>query len=842
MATPKFDARAKNALAVTQQIAIQLGHGYIGSEHLVFGILSQPQDGLPIQMSFLDSMNNNDLLDIIRKQGDERKKQFQLESEEAYNEMLPMITEELQDCLDSAISVAEAFNYNYIGIEHLIFGVIENAESHGQALMNFNATDVEKLRENLIALFEGMAQKSQPSIQENPKAKKQNGPISRSAPAGVPSILRYFSTNINDRIAADPTFNLLEREAEIDRMIQILSRRNKNNPIILGEAGVGKTALVEGLAKRIVDGVVPTWLLNKKIFSLDVASLVAGSVFRGEFEQRLKAIFEEVIKDGNIILFIDELHTVVGAGSGMDRGPDMVNIMKPALARGEISIIGATTEDEYRTIIKKDKAFERRFQPIRVEEPDLKQTVAILQGIKAGYEDHHNATFPDEYLFPLVELSSRFLPGRHFPDKAIDVLDETLVRARLLSAEDAQLSKKQEENWSSIEKQILELIRQKNEAILNNQNDLSKKIEKDQKKLEEELAKLNAKNVKHQQKSVVSMPLLEKTVSEMSGVPLVRISSDIYQQISHLEGALGKQIYGQTEAIHNIAQALKRQYAGVSPHKGPIASFLLLGPTGVGKTELVKVLTRELYGDPDKYLLKLDMSEFRERHQMSRLLGAPAGYVGYEDAPQLTEFLRKKPYSVILFDEIEKGHPENLNILLQMLEEGKVTDARGNSVTVEHAVIFLTSNLGKSQFNKFAGKLGFTDIGDEEEQDYVALKAQVMQEVEKTIKPEILGRLTSRIVFRPINADGMKEIVRKELRELQNHLLKQGRVLEFTDEIVNHLLSKHKEKLEYGAREVKSLVAAWVQDPLAEFLLEHPKSTKLVLKVVDNAVFVDKKK
>jgi len=839
MQTPQFDSRAKNALSVTQQIAIQLGHGYIGSEHLVFGILSQPQDGLPVQISFLDNMSNNDLLGAIKKEGDKRKEQFKIDNEEVYNEMLPMITEELQECLDNAIAVAEAFHYNYIGIEHLVFGIIETEESHGQSLMNLNEKTINHLRENLMNLFENNDNDAPTQSNKQPqKGKNQANQQGRGRHNG--SILNYFSTNVNQKVTSNSSFELFERENEIERMIQILSRKNKNNPIILGEPGVGKTALVEGLAKRIVDGKVPQWLAKKRIHNLDVASLVAGSVFRGEFEQRLKAIFEEVVKDRNIILFIDELHTVVGAGGGMDKGPEMSSIMKPALARGEISIIGATTEDEYRTIIKKDKAFERRFQAIRVDEPDHKAVANIITGIKPGYENYHNATFPEQIVPQLVDLTSRFLPERYFPDKAIDVLDETLVRARLLSAQDAKLTKKQEESWAEIEQQILELIRHKNEALLNNQPELSKKFETDQRKLEEKLAKLNTKNVKNSKKSIVTSALLEKTISEVSGVPLVRVSSDIYQQIGNLSGALEKQIYSQSQAIQSITQALKRSYAGVNPHRGPIASFLLLGPTGVGKTEMVKVLTRELYGDPDKYLLKLDMSEFRERHQMSRLLGAPAGYVGYDDAPQLTEFLRKKPYSVILFDEIEKGHPENLNILLQMLEEGKVTDARGSTVSCEHAVIFLTSNLGKTQFNRFAGKIGFAPISNEEEQDYQSLKEQVMQEVEKTIKPEILGRLTNRIVFRPINKDGMKEVVRKELRAMQTHMLKQGRVLDFTDKIVEHLLSKHTDKLVYGAREVKAIVAQFVQDPLAEFLLDNPKATKISLAVQDEKIIAKK--
>lgn len=831
-ALPKFDNRAKNALAVAQQIAIQLGHNYIGSEHLLFGILSQPQEGLPFQMAFIDNVSNQELLEIIRKQGLE-KFQDSEKNKQAGNLLLPEITDELQICLDSAIHIAENFNYNYIGIEHLIFGILETTESNGQKIMNLTDSSSQKLKDILNSIFTSYSQgaKAEENKYTKPKSKKQN------------SALEFFTTNLNQKMSGETNFSVIERDMEIERMIQILSRKNKNNPILLGEPGVGKTALVEGLAKRINQGRVPEWLLEKRILSLDVGSLVAGSVFRGEFEQRIKAIIEEVIEAKDVILFIDEIHTVIGAGgSGNHQGPEMSSILKPALARGEVSVIGATTEDEYRTVIKKDKAFERRFQPVRLEEPDMKQTNNILRGTKATYENFHNSIFPEEMLPKLVDLAYRFLPERKFPDKAIDILDETLVRCRILSNEQNPSTKDSEKSWADIEKQILDLIKQKNEAILNHNLELSKKFEDDQKKLEEELAKLNIQNKEFKKASLATEEVLEKVVSEMSGVPLVRISSNIFTQIKNLKESLDRQIFGQDEATTEITAALKRSYAGVNPHRGPISSFLLLGPTGVGKTEMVKVLTSELYGDPNKYLLKLDMSEFREKHQMSRLLGAPAGYVGYEDAPQLTEWLRKKPYSVILFDEIEKGHPENLNILLQMLEDGKVTDAKGNSVSCEHALVFLTSNLGKNRLNKFASKLGFIDLNEKEEADYSSLKKQVMEEVEKTIKPEILGRLAGKIVFRPITTSILQQIIYKELGELQKHLFTQSRSVSFKEDVVAHIVEKANEKLEYGAREVKALVARTVQDPVAEFILDNPESTSFEVSVKAKNIFVKAKK
>jgi ATP-dependent Clp protease ATP-binding subunit ClpC len=826
---PKFDTRAKNALAVAQQIAIQLGHSYIGSEHLLFGILSQPQEGLPFQVTFIDNISNGELLEMIRKQGFDKGEK---KKENPNNSLLPEITEELQTCIDSAIKTAEQHNYNYIGIEHLIFGILDTDKSHGQGLMNLNNDNADKLKDVLNSLFDSY----------NKGLKNDDARVSKTKTRkGKDSALEYFTIDITQKVKNEPNFNLLEREKEIDRITQILSRKNKNNPILIGEPGVGKTALVEGLAKKINEGKVPEWLQNKRILSLDIGGLIAGSVFRGEFEQRIKAILEEVAEQRDAILFIDELHTAVGAGGGggSHSGPDLSNILKPALARGEISIIGATTEEEFRTIIKKDKAFERRFQPIRLEEPDHKQTTMIVMGIKNLYENYHNASFPDNLVPKLVSLSDRFLPERRFPDKAIDILDEALVRARILSFKQSN-KKLEKDSWESVEKQILELIQQKNDAILNQNLELSEKFEKDQKNLEQKLAELNVKNKEAQQMSIVTEALLEQVVSEISGVPMIRISSNIYTQIKSLKGSLDQQIYGQDEATTEISQALKRAYSGVSPHTGPIASFLLLGPTGVGKTELVKVLTRELYGDPNKYLLKLDMSEFKEKHQMSRLLGAPAGYVGYEDAPQLTEFLRKKPYCVILFDEIEKGHPENLNILLQMLEDGKVTDAKGQTVTCEHALIFMTSNLGKNQLNKFASKLGFIELEKKDEQDYEALKTQVMQEVERAIKPEILGRLTGKIVFRPISKAILSQIIQKELAILQNHLIKQGRTISIDDDVIHHLVDKGDANLEYGAREVKSLIARNLFDKLAEFLLDHPKSRKITVKMDNDTLLISK--
>ena len=833
MPAPHFDHRAKNALAVAQSMAIQLNHNNIGSEHLLFGILSQPQDGLPFQMTFVDNMSNQELLDLISKQGLD---QFQTKpidpSQPRSTNYLPEITPELQSALDNAIRIAEEFNYDYIGLEHLFFGILETPDSHGQKVIGLTGGASDKLRTILNDIFQShnKPQPVEPSGAKIPPKTSRGGKIQ--------SALSYFTINLNDKIAREEDFAIVERDAEINRLIEILSRKTKNNPIVLGEPGVGKTALIEGLAKRINDGEVPTWLANKRILSLDIGGLLAGAMFRGEFEQRVKVIIEEVVAAKDVILFVDELHTVIGAGSSNGNGPDLASIVKPALSRGELSMIGATTEDEYRTIVKKDKAFERRFQPVRIEQPSNIETASILRGIKPMYENYHNAYFPDELIVDLVELADRFLPERFFPDKAIDVMDEAMVRAKLKVFDKFGDISKNEQDWLEIEKQILDLIKQKHDAILNSDPNLGQQCEDDQKTLEQKLAVLNLQNRESKRTSIVSKSLLEKTISEMSSVPLVRVSSNIFSSIKNLDEAISSQIFGQEEAIAQVSRALKRSYAGVNPNKGPISSFLLLGPTGVGKTEMVKLLTADLYGDPNKYLLKIDMSEFRERHNLSRLLGAPAGYVGHDEAPQLTEFLRKKPYCVILFDEIEKGHPEVLNILLQMLEDGYVTDSKGNKVSCQHALIFLTSNLGKTQLNKFASKMGFVDMSKQDDDDYATIKSQVMQEVEKSIKPEILGRLNAKIVFRPITIGVLRQVINKELASIQKHLLKNGRRVNFKPEVVEFVVSKANDKIEYGAREVKNLVAEYVQDPIAEFILDNTEIYNIQVECVDNQVLV----
>jgi ATP-dependent Clp protease ATP-binding subunit ClpC len=828
--TPNFDNRAKDALAQAQQIAVQLKHRHIGTEHLLYGILSQPQDGLPLQINLIGNSSIESMLENMREFG-LAKFQPKDEAPVRNDTVLPDITSEFQQALDTAIRVADDYGYSYIGIEHLLFGILDNPTSHGIDVMNLGKEGAEQLKQIVVKVFDNYAKtfSDQFGSMDDSEFGFSNPGRNPRAKKGGKSNLAQFTVNLNDKVAKEDKFKILERDKELERLVQIVSRKQKNNPIILGEAGVGKTALVEGLAAKINKGDVPEWMKNKKIMSLDLTAMLAGSIFRGEFEQRLKGILKEVEEQKNVILFIDEIHEILGAGGGgPDRGPEMSGMLKPALSRGEISIIGATTEQEYRQI-KKNKAFERRFQPIRLEEPNITETIKILKGAKESYETHHQVTFPDKNLPYLVDLASRFIPERHFPDKAFDLLDESLVRARIDLAKNSPTEQDTQE-WSEIENNILQLIKDKNNAILKGEKQQAKDFEKEQKLLEQKLSELNKENKKTQQHAVVTKNILEKTTAELTGVPLIRISSNIFTQIKSLSESLKTQLFGQEEAIDRVTNSLKLSYAGVNPNTGPIASFLLLGPTGVGKTELVKLITKELYGDPEKYMLRIDMSEFRERHTISQLLGAPAGYVGYDDGARLPDFIRKKPFSVILFDEIEKGHPEVLNLLLQLLDDGRITDSKGETVDARNTVVFLTSNLGKNKLNKFASQIGFsTQISGEEEVEYAQIKEQVMSEVEKAIKPEILGRLTAKVVFRPISNSILTQIVLKELSILQTHMLKQGKTVHFSSKVVEFVVNNMQSKLEYGAREVKGMISQIIQEPLANYILDNPRQTNINL-------------
>ncbi|MGL4758398.1 MAG: AAA family ATPase [Patescibacteria group bacterium] len=763
----QFDRLSKNAMNIAENLSKSLGHTYIGSEHLVYGILSQDINSSLIQINIKSPGENSFklLLENIKINAKEIQK-----TETAGSINSPVFTDELKSVLDNAIMVAMNYNFPKITIEHLFFGILVTPFASAKKILHINEEYASEMTEFFILHFEENFRKEKNKTgQSNPSTPKQDTPTKgnqKNNNASKQSILDTYGQNLNEKFKKNTDLVTTGREKELEAMILTLSRKTKNNPIITGEPGVGKTALIELLAQKIANKEVPSWLLNKIIYSIDISSILAGSIFRGEFEQKLKNLIAETISKKNIILFIDELHTVIGAGTGMDKGLDMSNILKPHLARGELTLIGATTSDEYRTIIKKDKAFERRFQVINLEEPSEIQTKNILLEIKSNYEKFHSVSVGPEITNKIVDLTSKYLPSRFFPDKALDVLDEVCALRKF-------------------------------------------------------------KQTKGQK--IVTMEDVNIVISKMTGVPVEKLNETIFTKLISLESKLNKEVYGQNEAVHKVTKALKRSYSGVTYHSGPIASFIFLGPSGVGKTQLVKSLSKLLFADAEKSMLKVDMSEMSEKHSISRLVGTTAGYVGYDDAPQLTEFLKKKPNSIILFDEIEKGHPQVLNLLLQMLEDGYVTDGKGERVSCRDTIIVLTSNIGISQYNAKSKTIGFSS--NDALIEFKTTKADILEQLSKTIKPEILGRISDKIVFNPITEDVIEEIIKHDLKLLNNNLQKQNKTVVVGPMVVKHITHLTSKDLDYGARDLKKTIQDTLLDPLSEYVLENPDvkeiSTKL---------------
>jgi ATP-dependent Clp protease ATP-binding subunit ClpC len=758
----QFDRLSRNALNIAENLSDSLGHIYVGSEHLVYGILSQDITNslIQIQVKPNNELGYKSLIENIKVFSVNTTAQIRKTSKGAkLSNETKIFTKELTNVLDSALMVAMTYGYDKITIEHLFFGILETKKSHGKQVLGLTDAYSKEMVEFLVLHFEDYADKLETAA-DNQKFTSAGGSKPKSSKGA--NVLELYGQNLNQKVAATSDFSVTGREPELKQLILTLVRKQKNNPIVLGEPGVGKTALIELLANKINEGLVPQDLKGKQIYSIDTSSMLAGSIFRGEFEQKLKQLMAEVIEKKNIILFIDELHTVIGAGSGMDKGLDMSNILKPYLARGQISMIGASTNDEYRQVIKKDKAFERRFQPVFLDPPSLSETKDILMASKQSYADYHKVEISEDVIDKVLDLAARYLPHRYFPDKALDILDEACAYRKL-----------QPEKLSHV-------------------------LEKED---------------------------VNQIVAKMASIPLEKLNESIFTKIAKLEKVLGTQIFGQSEAISSLVKSLKRSYSGVNYSHGPISSFLFLGPTGVGKTQLVKTLANELFGNADKNLLKIDMSELSEKHNISRLTGTSAGYVGYDDAPQLTEFLLKQPNSIVLFDEIEKGHPTVLNLLLQMLEDGYITDGKGQRVSCKDAIIILTSNIGVSEFNNSISSIGFSSpksLKDGADKNFTEAKKRVLETLSKTIKPEILGRLTDKIVFNPITKEILAQIIEHELNLVSVNFVKQSRMFAFKQEVVGLLVDKVGDGFKYGARDVKKVIQKELLDVLSESVLDNP--------------------
>jgi ATP-dependent Clp protease ATP-binding subunit ClpC len=796
----RFTERARQVVVLAQDEARALKHNYIGTEHILLGLLRE-EEGLAARV--LES------LDITVEEVRAQVARIVGQGDEVTTGQIPF-TPRAKKVLELALREALSLGHNYIGTEHILLGLVrENEGVAARILLDFDA-DAEKIRNEIIRMLSG-------------PGRRQAG---AGGPAGEKSksskLLDQFGRNLTKQAQEGKLDPVVGRQTEIERLMQILARRQKNNPVLIGEPGVGKTAVVEGLAARIASNQVPEILKAKQIYTLDLAALVAGSKYRGEFEERLKKVMKEIMQRGDIILFIDELHNLVGAGAA-EGAIDAASILKPALARGELQTIGATTLDEYRKYLERDAALERRFQQVRVEEPSVDDTVQILRGLRDRYEAHHRVTITDEALAAASELSDRYIQDRHLPDKAIDLIDEAASRLRIKSMSAPP-------RYRELEDEI-DRVRKEKEASIENQEfekaaslrDKERKLTQKKRELEEQWRTSESSEEQPQ----VGEEEIADIVSMWTGIPVFKLTEAESARLVKMEEELHKRVVGQEEAIVAVAKSIRRARAGIKDPKRPTGSFIFLGPSGVGKTELARTLAEFLFSDEDA-MIQVDMSEYMEKHSVSRLVGSPPGYIGYDEGGQLTEAVRRRPYSVLLLDEIEKAHPDVFNILLQILEEGKLTDAQGRRVDFRNTIVIMTSNLGAAQISKNTG-FGFT-VGDESGLSYDEMKSRVMGELKKVFRPELLNRIDEIIVFHKLSKEEITTIVDLQLRRLREQMATHEVSIELTDDAKELLVDKGYDPA-MGARPLRRAIQRYIEDPLADFVLGRqlePGSTILV--------------
>ena len=813
----RFTDRARKVMALANQEAQRLNHEYIGTEHMLLGLV---KEGSGVGANVLKNLDVD-----LRKVRLEVEKLVKAGAEMVTMGKLPQ-TPRAKKVIEYAIEEARNLNHNYVGTEHLLLGLLREHDGvAAQVLMNLGLK-LEEVREEVLNLLGANGQESNegssssgPSMSEGPGGGSlgSSSSSSSSSGSGTPAskgksktpALDSFGRDLTELARENQLDPVIGRTSEIERLVQVLCRRTKNNPVLLGEAGVGKTAIVEGLAQRIIASEVPEILIDRRIVVLDLAMMVAGTKYRGQFEERIKAVMNEVRRAKNVVLFIDELHTLVGAG-GAEGAIDASNVLKPALARGEIQCIGATTFDEYRKYIEKDAALARRFQAITVDPPSDDQTVDILKGLRDRYEQHHRVRITDAAIKAAVELSSRYITGRVQPDKSIDVIDEAGARVRIKS-----MSKPP--NLAEIETQVERLSVEKDEAVkaadYERAAELRDKAEQLRKKREEVQKEWRARS--QEIDGIVDDEVVAEVVARMTGVPLKRLEKGEAARLLQLEAELHKRVISQEEAIKAVSKAIRRARAGLKDPKRPMGSFIFLGPTGVGKTLLAKALAEFMFGDDDA-LVHLDMSEYMEKHNVSRLVGAPPGYVGYEEGGQLTEKIRRRPYSVILLDEVEKAHPDVFNMLLQIMEEGRLTDSFGRNVDFRNTVMILTSNIGADLIK---GGAGFGFQKRTEATDYDNIKGVLLKEVERFFRPEFINRLDDVIVFRPLTKPDITQIIDYEVNTLSKRLTLQGYALTI-DQIAKDFLVERGYNPEFGARPLRRAIGQYVEDPLSEMLLQ----------------------
>jgi len=803
----RFTDRARKVMALANQEAQRFNHEYIGTEHILLGLV---KEGSGVGANVLKNLSVD-----LRKVRLEVEKLVKSGPEMVTMGKLPQ-TPRAKKVIEFAIEEARNLNHNYVGTEHLLLGLLREHDGvAAQVLMNLGLK-LEEVREEVLNLL-GAGVEGEEG--EAAGAGVGAGGEARKGKSKTPA-LDSFGRDLTELARESQLDPVIGREQEIERVLQILCRRTKNNPVLLGEAGVGKTAIVEGLAQKIVGNDVPELLQERRLVVLDLAMMVAGTKYRGQFEERIKAVMNEVRRAKNIILFIDELHTLVGAG-GAEGAIDASNVLKPALSRGEIQCIGATTFDEYRKYIEKDAALGRRFQPITVEQPTTEQTIAILKGLRDRYESHHRVQVTDEAVQAAVELSDRYIPGRVQPDKSIDVIDEAGARVRLKS-----MSKPPD--LAEVEEKIERLSVEKDEAVkgadYERAAELRDQVEQIRKEKEKMLTEWRKKS--SEVDGAVDEEVIAEVVSRMTGVPLTRLKKEEAERLLHLEEELHKRVVSQDEAIKAVSKAIRRARAGLKDPKRPVGSFIFVGPSGVGKTLLSKALAQFMFGD-EEALIQLDMSEYMEKHNVSRLVGAPPGYVGYEEGGQLTERIRRRPYSVILLDEIEKAHPDVFNMLLQIMEEGRLTDSFGRQVDFRNTILIMTSNIG-ADLIKGGGGFGFAKR--DEQQSFENIKSVLNKEIERYFRPEFINRLDEIIVFKPLTREDLYGIVDFESGKVRERLESHGMKMEIDQKAKDFLIEKGFNP-DFGARPLRRAVGHYLEDPIAEQLLAGDLEGKKLISV-----------
>ena len=818
----KFTSKAERALETAQDLAMELGHNYIGTEHILYGLADDENGGVASEVLSSQNIDKESIKqEIIEAVGQGQS----IEDPEKIG-----FTPRSKRVIENAFLYARSLGSEYIGTEHLLIGILKEGDSVASRILLDLDANPQRIYNELI---KEMSESANNDDQDGFSSDNDSSQPQKSSYNSTPTLNQY-GTDLTKRAREGKLDPVIGRKNEIQRVIEILSRRTKNNPCLIGEPGVGKTAVVEGLAERIVASDVPENLKNKRVVSVDISAMVAGAKYRGDFEERIKKMLKEVQKAKDVILFIDEIHTIVGAGSA-EGAVDAANILKPLLARGEIQLVGATTLKEYRKYIEKDAALERRFSQVIVQEPTEDETLQILEGLRDKYEAHHNVKISDEALKACVDLSSRYINDRFLPDKAIDLMDEAASRLRMKSYMEP-------DSFKNLEEEIEKIDREKEDAIHKQDFEKAAKLRDEEKNKKEELQKNKKEWSNNRSKEILTLKYedIAEVVAAWTGIPVSKVSEDESEKLKNLENNLHKRVIGQDEAVEAVSKAIKRSRLGLKDPNKPIGSFLFLGPTGVGKTELSKALAESLFGTEDA-LIRIDMSEYMEPQSVAKLIGAPPGYVGYDEAGQLTEKVRRKPYSVILFDEIEKAHPDVMNALLQVLDDGRLTDSQGRTVNFKNTIIIMTSNVGARLITE-KKQLGF--VSKEEENDkqkeYETTKKEVLAELKKEFKPEFLNRIDDIIVFHKLEDKDIRKIVDLMINNVEKLMNKQGIDLEVDDK-AKDLVAKEGTNEAYGARPLKRAIQSMIEDKIAEAILDKKIKDKAIVTADNDNIIVKSK-